>query len=79
MMVVPPGQPCQSFSETFRTVFEQKAVGETLMKRVMRGHRGLSARSVEFFINYSITGATSVYVVWAFDKWIRGETKDASN
>eukprot|EP00392_Amoebophrya_sp_AT5.2_P003777 g3782.t1 len=44
-----------------------KSATTTMLSRAVRGYRGLSARSVEFFINYSITGMTSVYVIMAFN------------
>ncbi|CAD7925413.1 unnamed protein product [Amoebophrya sp. A25] len=72
MMVVPPETPCLPFLTTLRHIFqpppgqEAPQVGGAL-GRIARGYRGLSARSVEFFINYSITGMTSVYVVMAFN------------
>jgi len=70
MMVVPPGQPCKGMAGTLGEVFGGSGNGTTglsVLGRIDKGYRGLSARAVEFFINYSITGATSVYVVACFD------------
>ncbi|CAD7928592.1 unnamed protein product [Amoebophrya sp. A120] len=67
MMVVPPGTPCKSFFATLRDAFQADEHNRSGIARVAKGYRGLSARSVEFFINYSITGMTSVYVIMAFD------------
>jgi hypothetical protein len=67
MMVIPPKEKCPAFSETFRALFAPKeGLANTVPWRVVRGYRGLSARGCEFFINYSITGAASVYVIMAF-------------
>ena len=71
MMVVPPGKACLTFPNTIRDIFkEDPSRGLIGLKRVMNGYRGLSARSVEFFINYSITGFTSVYVISFFSKYL---------
>jgi hypothetical protein len=70
MMVIPPQLPCLSLPQTLKQIFAKipDATGfVSTLSRVARGYRGLSARSVEFAINYSITGATSVYVVLAFN------------
>jgi len=76
MMVIPPGERCDSFLKTVKNVFAKKN-GEsgTLVARIARGYRGLSARSVEFFINYSIVGATSVYVTAFFAPMIQAASK----
>jgi len=72
MMVIPPQHPCLNLRGTLRQIFQfdnavEKAKGLAgTMSRVATGYRGLSARAVEFFINYSITGATSVYIIMAF-------------
>jgi len=71
MMVIPPQSPCLNLVGTLKEVFardpKDSATGVmSTLSRVSKGYRGLSARAVEFFINYSITGATSVYVVMAF-------------
>ena len=55
MMVVPPDKPCLSFPKQFKAVFPGQA------------YSGLSARAMEYFINYGITGATSVYVIMMFN------------
>jgi len=79
MMVIPPQSPCLSLVETLKQVFarvptDPSGITSTL-SRFARGYRGLSARSIEFFINYSITGATSVYVVMAFNSFTKTEKK----
>lgn len=67
MMVVPPQTPCLSLPQTLKQIFSVDGKEVTsIIGRVTKGYRGLSARSVEFFINYSITGATSIYVIAAF-------------
>jgi hypothetical protein len=67
MMVIPPQEKCPTFSQTLKALFAPKeGMVNTIPVRVFRGYRGLSARGCEFFINYSITGATSVYVTMAF-------------
>ena len=72
MMVVPPDQPTPSFVETFKHIFRSRPdEGIVGAKRIMIGYRGLSARAMEYFINYGITGATSVYVIMAFDRLIK--------
>lgn len=71
MMVIPPQSPCLNLLGTLKEVFARDPKDSSTgvmstLSRVSKGYRGLSARAVEFFINYSITGATSVYVVMAF-------------
>lgn len=71
MMVIPPQSPCLNLLGTLTEVFARDPKDSSTgvmstLSRVSKGYRGLSARAVEFFINYSITGATSVYVVMAF-------------
>ena len=76
MMVVPPQTACKPFMTTLREIFNPPAGSSSAaaateklspLMKFARGYRGLSARSVEFFINYSIVGMTSVYVIMAFD------------
>lgn len=73
MMVVPPGEPCMSFTATCGSIFQATPGYATLPLRVMKGYRGLSARSIEFFINYGITGMTSVYIIMGFN-WMLGKS-----
>lgn len=77
MMVVPPGKACLTFPNTLKDIFKaDPAQGLVGMSRVVKGYRGLSARSIEFFVNYGITGMTSVYVIMFFNKFI-GSKKEA--
>jgi len=71
MMVIPPSKPVPGFFETLKSIFPHKD-GQPIYKRVSLGYRGLSARGMEFFVNYSIVGFTGVYVVMAF-KGVVGE------
>lgn len=78
MMVIPPQAPCLSLVQTLKQIFavgQKHATGTkgSALFRVVKCYRGLSARAVEFFINYSITGATSVYIVMAFNRMIESD------
>lgn len=78
MMVIPPQHPCLNLRGTLKQIFAVDAVAKAkglagTMSRVATGYRGLSARAVEFFINYSITGATSVYIIAAFT-YVKGDS-----
>lgn len=67
MMVIPPQEKCPPFRQVFVALFAPKeGMLNTVPSRVFRGYRGLSARGCEFFVNYSIVGASSVYVIMAF-------------
>ncbi len=67
MMVVPPDKPCLSFPKQFKAVFPGRA------------YSGLSARAMEYFINYGITGATSVYVIMMFNSLGLGDDTKENN
>ena len=73
MMVIPPGKPCDSLPTVLKGIFEPTPETKTVLARVTRGYRGMSARALEYFINYSVTGFTSVYVVMMFDAFLRRE------
>lgn len=72
MMVVPPEQKCESWTNTFRSVFANRP-GENIagIWRLARGYRGLSARAAEYFVNYSVTGLLSVHIIKAFDNYLK--------
>eukprot|EP00929_Paragymnodinium_shiwhaense_P007943 TRINITY_DN111868_c0_g1_i1.p1 TRINITY_DN111868_c0_g1~~TRINITY_DN111868_c0_g1_i1.p1 ORF type:complete len:322 (+),score=47.78 TRINITY_DN111868_c0_g1_i1:73-966(+) len=67
MMVVPPHIACKSWSATLKELFAADPKNNIVgARRIVKGYRGLAARAVEFFVNYSITGFTSVYVIAMF-------------
>eukprot|EP00928_Gymnodinium_smaydae_P036249 TRINITY_DN25353_c0_g1_i1.p1 TRINITY_DN25353_c0_g1~~TRINITY_DN25353_c0_g1_i1.p1 ORF type:complete len:287 (-),score=8.56 TRINITY_DN25353_c0_g1_i1:322-1182(-) len=72
MMVIPPQTQCESWLQTLKQVFcADPRNGVIGIWRITKGYRGLSARAVEYFVNYSVTGLMSVYVIMAFEDVLR--------
>ena len=63
MMVVPPDERVGGLIRTLSGfVADGRARGRSLLATVLLVHRGLSAKVVEFSVNYGVMGVASVYV-----------------
>ena len=63
MMVVPPDEGVGGLARTLSGFFaDGRARGRSVLATAVLVHRGLSAKVVEFSVNYGVMGVASVYV-----------------